>query len=145
MPRWVALFPVLFLLAGCGRSSTAAPTSTPPPGYTDRAARVNVHIVRLLHTSDHALFLVNMRNAGNRSYTPNSPDPFINSALIEPNSPGVIGPCSADSSRGPGLDYSSTPARSTHRGWLRCDYPPTTHVVAVFWLGHSVGAYHVAG
>ena len=133
---------VAFLLAGCGASAAPKPTSTPsPPGVTDPASRVRTNILgERIHRS-YILLYVSMHNGGRKVFAPSNPTQFINEALVEPNSQGTVGVCSSDNSAGIGLQYASIPAGATHTGWLRCDYPATTHVVAVFWLSHDLGNF----
>jgi hypothetical protein len=84
-----------------------------------------------------------MHNAGHATFNPTNPTQFIDEALVELNSRGTVGVCSADDTAGAPLQFASIPAGATRTGWLRCDYPSTTHVVAIFWLRYDLGNYRV--
>jgi hypothetical protein len=147
--RPLLLLSLALVLAACG-GSAASPTPAPkptvaPPGVTDRTSHVTTNILRTRAHSGYILLYVTMHNPGPRAFAPsNASQEFIDEALVEPNSQGTVGVCSADNSSGPGLQYGSVPARSTIKGWLRCDYPASTHVIAIFWLSHDLGNFRVS-
>lgn len=142
--RFIALLALVLLAAGCGGSAAPRPTPTARPfGITDPASKVNTGVLRVRKHRTYVLLYVTMHNGSRHAFTSPTATPFIDDALVEPNSQGKVGVCSADNSIGPGLEYASLPAGATHTGWLRCDFPATTHVVAIFWLNHDLANYRV--
>jgi hypothetical protein len=148
----LALLPLLALslaLTACG-GAAAPPTPKPKPtikapGVTDPTSHVSTTILRARAHRGYILLYISMHNAGRTVFAPaNAAQQFIDEALVEPNSQGTVGVCSADNSAGPGLQYGSVRARATNKGWLRCDYPNSTHVIAIFWLNHDLGNFRVS-
>jgi hypothetical protein len=147
--RPLLLLGLALVLAACGGSAASpTPTSKPtvaPPGVTDHVSHVTTNILRTRAHRTYILLYITMHNPGARAFAPSSPtQEFIDEALIEPNSQGTVGVCSADNSAGPGLQYGSVAAHATNKGWLRCDYPASTHVIAIFWLSHDLGNFRVS-
>lgn len=144
--RRIFVLALVLLLAACGSSSAPKPTPTrTAPGVTDATTHVNTAILSAHAHHHYMLVYISMHNRGHSTFAPSNPTQFVDEALVEPNSSGTLGVCSADNSTGPGLQYSSIPAGATRTGWLRCDYPTSTHVLAIFWLSHDLGNYRVSG
>lgn len=143
MRRLVALA-AFFVLAGCG-SSTASrqPTATKVPTIAGSTGVVTARVVREITHPSYALLYVSLHNTGHKVFQTTSATPFLDDALVEPTSHGTISPCDSDTSRGPGLQYASLPAAATKVGWIRCDYPRGSHVFAIFWLRHQIGAFRI--
>lgn len=153
---WMASGPVTALqsailvaiVAGCGSSKavpapTATPAATAKPVYADKSSAVTVSVLSVVPSRTYALLHVTMRNLGPTDYQSPSTVPFRDTSFVEPNSGSSAAACDSDISRGAGLDYSSVPAHSTHTGWIRCDYPGTSHIFVLIWQNHNVGAFRI--
>ena len=139
---------VTCVLAGCGSSAatpapSVTPATTPKPVYVDRSSALSVAVLRVLAGKGHALLLVAMHNSGSSDYQSPSTVPFRDTSFVEPTSGSSAAACDSDISHGPGLDYLSVPAHGTHNGWIRCDYPSTSHIFVLIWQNHNVGAFRI--
>ena len=141
---------VVGILTGCGASAatpspSATPAATPKPVYVDRSAGLKVSVLRVVTGKTFALLLVSMHNAGSTDYQSAATVPFRDTSFVEPTAGSSAAACDSDISRGTGLDYLSVAAHTTHTGWIRCDYPSTSHLFVLIWQNHNVGAFRITG
>ncbi len=143
MRRFIVIALCLFI-AGCGSTSPVSaphPTATPLRGYTDPVTHVGAQVKKLVLKRGYALLLIDLHNGGTQPYQPGATVPFLDSGLTGPGAPGTVGSCDSDSTLGTGLDYSLVPPATTHRGWIRCDYPHNAQVLAIFWDNQQIAGY----
>lgn len=112
-----------------------------PNYYADAKTGITVRILKAVPQKGSGLVYVRMHNGGSRTFQPDSTVQFYVASFVEPSAGGTTGTCDSSSSPGPGLDFQSIPKGATRTGWLRCDYPSSAHIFAVFWLNHEVGAF----
>jgi hypothetical protein len=140
---------LIALVAGCGSSGSSPPAATPTraptalPRYSDAASGITVAVARVLPSTGHALLYVSLHNNGATDYQSPTGVPFRDTAFADPNSGSSADACDADASAGPSLSYLAVAARTTQRGWIRCDYPTGARVFVLIWNNHIVGSFHV--